>query len=288
MTAVTTTTTRPSGAAEAPSAARSAAPSLFGQALAAAAALPQEDLYGPLGARVYDAVAARDTAEVALVARLARRARARGPVVDLAAGSGRFTLALAARASSVLAVDTAPAMLGLLADRLAAAPDAIARRVVLRRDDATTTDLPDGTALVVLGATSISLLPAVGRARLLASVAAALAPDGRLLVSAHVAAPTADEEAVELLALPQDGLLATFVERVDVAAARREVLVLPSVVDGRPVAPVALRSIVGVVAAGTVEREALAAGLAVLGRHPLPAAGASGDAVVLELGRAVA
>lgn len=255
----------------------------FARATACADALPQDDLYGPAGAPVYEAVAADDHAEAALVARLARRVR--GPVVDLACGGGRLTLALAARGADVLAVDDAPAMLDLLRTRLDDVPAGLAARVRPLRADATTAPLPADCELVVLGATSIALFAEGERVRLLRHVAAALHPDGRFLVSARVARPPRSEDRVELVAVPERGLLATFAERVDVDRDRREVLVLPVLVDGAPVAPVALRSTVGVLDAPTLEAEAADAGLRVLDRHPLGAAGAAGDALLLELGR---
>lgn len=107
-------------------------------------------------------------------------------------------------------------------------------------------------------------------------------------MSVRVARPARSEDRAELVAVPERGLLATFAERVDVEQGRREVLVLPTLVDGAPVDPVALRSTVGVLDAPTLEREARAAGLVVLDRHPLDAVGASGDAVLLELGRTAA
>lgn len=281
---VATPTLRPPADAAARSAAVPAGP--FDRAAACAALLPQDDLYGPAGAPVYEAVAADDHAEAALVARLARRVR--GPVVDLACGGGRLTLALAARGAEVLAVDDAPAMLEQLRARLDDVPAGLAARVRPLRADATVAPLPDGCELVVLGATSIALFDRPGRARLLARVADALHPEGRVLVSVRAARPERSEDRVELVAVPERGLLATFAERVDLDRDRREVLVLPALVDGAPATPVALRSTVGVLDAATLEGEASLAGLRVLDRHPLGAAGAAGDAVLLELGRAVA
>lgn len=244
--------------------------------------LPVHPLYGPAGAGVYDAVAVHDLEEPRLVAALSRGVT--GPVVDLAAGSGRVSLPLAARGLDVIAVDDSPAMLALLGQRLADAGDRLRGTVQTVCADALDAEFPADAGLVVLAATSIGLFDEAGRAQLLTRIAGALAPQGRALISVADHRPQEPSETTTLLALPERGLLVTVVERVDPAAGHREVFALPAVVDGDPRDPVLLQSRIHLVDEPELRDVARGVGLRVRGRHPVPTApGASAGAVLLDL-----
>ncbi|MFI6095675.1 daptide-type RiPP biosynthesis methyltransferase [Lentzea sp. NPDC051213] len=138
---------------------RSNIPGTAGQ-VAALFGLPAKPLYGKEGAPVYDAIARHDPSEIRDVLRLAR-----GPVLELACGSGRLTVPLAARGHEVVALDNSAALLGMLADRLPAGAD-----VRLVEGDMTAFELHRRFGLVVLGTSSVCLLDTSQRAELFACV----------------------------------------------------------------------------------------------------------------------
>jgi SAM-dependent methyltransferase len=84
-------------------------------------------------AAYYDQAYRRRRDDVAFYVDLATRAR--GPVLELGAGTGRVALAVARRGVSLVAVDLVPAMLARLRARLAREPAAVRARVTLRRGD---------------------------------------------------------------------------------------------------------------------------------------------------------
>src|SRR4051812_27466343 len=109
-------------------------------------------------ARLYDLDLSEDPGDLDLL--LALAARAGGPVLELASGSGRLTIPLARAGHDVTGVDLDPAMLArarLAADQAGAK---VARRIRLVHDDARTVRLDDaGTyALAVIPPHSIFLM----------------------------------------------------------------------------------------------------------------------------------
>lgn len=150
-----------------------AIPGTAGQ-VAALYGLQAKPLYGKEGASVYDAIARHDPGEIRDVLRLAR-----GPVLELACGSGRLTVPLAARGHEVVALDNSPALLGLLAERLPAGRG----HVSVVEGDMTTFELDRSFAFVVLGTSSVCLLDAEQRAGTFARVRRHLARDGLFYVS---------------------------------------------------------------------------------------------------------
>src|SRR5690606_8801449 len=94
-----------------------------------------------LSARFYDVVTDADTrlgGDVDIYAALAPDG---GSVLELGAGTGRVTFALAERGRCVVGVDLSPAMLEKAAARLAQAPPEIAGRLAFRQGDMTALDL---------------------------------------------------------------------------------------------------------------------------------------------------
>lgn len=116
-----------------------------------------------------------------------------GPVLELGVGSGRLAVPISARGVEVHGIDASAAMLARLADR----PGGDRVRAV--HGDMTELDLgdlrPPGGYAVALVAfnTFFNLVTEDRQRRCLAAVAAALAPEGSLLLEAFVPDPEAGE-----------------------------------------------------------------------------------------------
>jgi len=136
-------------------------------------------------ARLYDLDLAEDPGDLDLY--LALAARAGGPVLELAVGTGRVAVPVARAGHAVTGVDLDPAM---LARARAAAEDAgpdTAARLTLVEGDARSVRLPDaGTyRLAAIPLNSIFLMgTARGQAEAIATLAAHLAPGGLAVVDA--------------------------------------------------------------------------------------------------------
>jgi SAM-dependent methyltransferase len=243
---------------------------LPGAAGAVARALPasaRHDIYDAAGARLYHRLTADDATEVAELLRLLRGVR--GPVLELACGSGRLTLPLLACGLDVTAMDLSPAMIELLEREVASASKLRRRagRLTTVVGDMSGFALPAHFDAVVLGATSITLLPDDGRAACFACVRRHLTTGGRFVVSAV----DLTGGAVETVSTLPGG---TFHEYVDAAAGRRFTSV---VMDGDDGAPQAIfTSAPRLVPSATLSAELARAGFEVVGRHPV-AAGTEAD-----------
>jgi SAM-dependent methyltransferase len=133
---------------------------------------------GPALARLYDLDLADDPGDLDLYRALV--ARTAGPVLELAVGTGRLAVPLAADGVDVVGVDVDPAMLDRARRRAAQArlPD---DRVILVEGDLRTADVPrSGTfALAFIGLNSLMLLPTRReQAEAVAVLAAHLVPGG--------------------------------------------------------------------------------------------------------------
>ena len=151
------------------------------------------DLYGENGAAIYHRVAVSDAVEVRELLALARRTD--GPILDLAAGSGRITMPLLTLGRSVTALELSTPMLDLLraqADRL---PGRVAERLTVVQGDMSAFTLPVRFGAIVLGITSIGLLDEPGRQGLYRCVRGHLAPGGSFLVT--LVSPDADAADVD-------------------------------------------------------------------------------------------
>ena len=134
------------------------------------------DIYSGDGARFYDDLVGPDRSEIREVLDIARRV---GPdVLDLAAGSGRITLPLVRTGKRVTALDLSVDMLARLR---AALPAGTSCAVVVA--DMCDVDLGRDFDLIVLAATSITLLGPTDRHRLLRTVRRHLAPGGSFVLS---------------------------------------------------------------------------------------------------------
>lgn len=140
--------------------------------LADVGAVPRaQDLYAGVGTDFYERLVGPDRAEIREVLALARSAD--GPILDVAAGSGRLTIPLVRAGLHVTAIDLSDDMLAHLRRAL---PEGmpVECTVADMRDFA----LDRRFALVVVGATSITLLDREGRMGLYRSVRRHLADDG--------------------------------------------------------------------------------------------------------------
>ncbi len=143
-------------------------------------------------ARLYDLDLSEDPGDLDLL--LALAARAGGPVLELASGSGRLAIPLAEDGHEVTGVDTDPAMIARAHDRAEAAGKAVARRVRLVTGDARSVRLPDAGdyRLAVIPLNSIFLMGTrADQAAAVATLAAHLAPGGLAMVDAWL--PDADD-----------------------------------------------------------------------------------------------
>ncbi len=135
-------------------------------------------------ARLYDAdVESDEPGDVPMYLELARRSR--GPILELAVGSGRIAVPLAQAGHRVSGVDLDEAMLHRARARAEQAGDAVVRRLRLVHDDLLDVRLPDaGTyRLAILALNSLFLLPTRrAQAAALATLAAHVAPGGRVVV----------------------------------------------------------------------------------------------------------
>lgn len=151
-----------------------------------------DDLYSVRGAHIYDALTRNDRSEIREFIQLSRRYP--GRILDLGSGSGRLTLPLASLGHEVHALDNSATMLELLSERM---PSRLNIQTHLR-------DMPDfslGTVfdLVILGATSITLLNSSERQQLMRNVRSHLATNGCFALS------LAGGEASEELSLAREG-----------------------------------------------------------------------------------
>ena len=167
-------------------------------------------------ARWYDLDLRDDPGDLDLY--LALAARLGGPILELAAGSGRIAVALAAAGHEVVGVDLDPAMLG----RARAAWDRARGRTGRRRigslelveADLLEVELGTRFGLVVLALNSLLLLGTAERQQAaLATMARHLRPDGRAVVDVWLPGP-------DDLAL-YDGRLLLEWERTDEASGQR-------------------------------------------------------------------
>lgn len=226
------------------------------------------DLYSAGGADVYHAITKGDTSEVRELLALLREAD--GPVLELAAGTGRLTLPLLAAGREVTAVDLSDPMLAILRRELAELPEERSSRCKVVRFDMVHFRIRrrGGFGAAILGGSSVSLLDADGRRKTFRRVHDHLAPGGLFMVS------TAEEgrgdeagaaQGEETVAHAEDG--STVYEYWPEGGAERVVTVFPPTPPEGPV-PVYTTTI-GVLPTATLSQELTEAGFAVRGVHPV-------------------
>jgi SAM-dependent methyltransferase len=101
-------------------------------------------------AALYDYEYRRRRADVSFYRELAKqRLGASGRILELGAGSGRATVALARAGYEVVAIDQSPAMLRKLRARVAALPAAVAKRITVAEGDLRSFDVGEKFPLVI-------------------------------------------------------------------------------------------------------------------------------------------
>jgi len=146
------------------------------------------DLYDAHGSGIYDDTGAMDSSEVRELIRLVRPRS--GPVLELAAGSGRLTLPLLATGHDVTALELSPHMLDRLQTTVAGTRHR--QRLDLVCADMADFELGRTFATIVLGASSITLLKPSQRRGLYACVQRHLGSGGSWFLS--LAEPLGSEE----------------------------------------------------------------------------------------------
>lgn len=111
-------------------------------------------------ARLYDLDLAEDPGDLDLYLALAERLAPDGSIVELAVGTGRIAVPIAAAGHRVVGVDVDPAMLARATARARAAGPTAAKRLQLIEGDLATVAVPvsGGFGLAILGLSSILLL----------------------------------------------------------------------------------------------------------------------------------
>jgi SAM-dependent methyltransferase len=158
------------------------------------AARQAADRHAAAIARLYDLDLSVDPGDVELFQALARRTG--GPIVELAAGSGRIAVPLAEDGHHVVGVDLDPAMLARARERISGAGKRVAARIELvecdlvdaARNAAVRAAGPYQLAILALNSILILNTPEQQRAAL-RSMAGLLAPGGLAVVDAWIPVP---------------------------------------------------------------------------------------------------
>lgn len=138
------------------------------------------DLYSEEFADYYNDLADRYASDVAIY--LKHLPQPRGRVLDLACGAGRISIPLAQAGATVDGIDLSNAMLKTAFERLACEDSDIRERLAFHQGDMCTFELPNRYDLILVAATSISLLlTAEQRGQLFAQVKQHLKPCGIFL-----------------------------------------------------------------------------------------------------------
>ncbi|MFD4374082.1 daptide-type RiPP biosynthesis methyltransferase [Streptomyces sp. NPDC058486] len=224
-------------------------------------------LYDTLGAPLYQDLATYDDIETRALLTGVRTAP--GPVLDLAAGAGRFTLPLLAGGREVTALDLSADMLGLLHAELAKAPASMRSRCTVVQGDMSAFALGRRFPHILLGTTSLSLLDADGRAGLYRSVLDHLADGGRFRLTSLERGDDDGPDETAVRVTGNGGTVYELYEHWPAGADSRSVTLLPAdpPADDSPVTVCTDR--VGVIGLDVLETELAAAGLTVLTRELL-------------------
>ena len=112
--------------------------------------------------------------------------RARTPIVEIGAGSGRLTIPLARSGARIVAVDVSRAMLRILRRRLRGEPLRVRRRIRVVPADAARLDLRFRSELIIVPFYAFNYFLGLQALRALRRFAGHLTDDGRLLVDVFV------------------------------------------------------------------------------------------------------
>lgn len=233
---------------------------------------PPEDLYSVSGSRLYDQITANDLTELPEILAAARKTS--GPILELAAGSGRITRPLLALGRPLTAVDSSPEMLAMLkekADTKAFNPRDV--KVELVEADMSRFEIDGGFGCVVLGASSITLLDPAGRWELFRRVRECLTPDGQFLLTVLNAdnhqAPIDSGGRCTVSALGDDSFLITAEGRDAANGARHVTMIHVSFGLDGTYRSSAYASDIAFLSNSLLEEEIAAEGLKIIERRPV-------------------
>ncbi|OZF36879.1 hypothetical protein CH294_10850 [Rhodococcus sp. 14-2483-1-1] len=239
-------------------------------------------LYDERGAEVYDALVSGDSGEVR---ELVSRVRSLpGPVLELAAGSGRLTLPLLATGRAVTALDSSEHMLEMLLKRLSTMGSR-GRRCTVTQADMSNFSLGEQYGSIVCGTTSISLLDSAGRQGMYRSVHDHLG-SGSFLVSTLDMLTERDTDEVSTTVTVPDGRVFRTFEQWSAGQSQRQVTVVPPFVEASHDPVPLCSSTVHILPADELEDELRAAGFVTVTRIALPDDGSRHLATLLEVRRA--
>ncbi|MFE2927184.1 daptide-type RiPP biosynthesis methyltransferase [Streptomyces goshikiensis] len=224
-------------------------------------------LYDALGAPLYHDLATYDDPETRALLTAVRATP--GPVLDLAAGSGRFTLPLLATGREVTALDLSADMLALLGTQLDRAPASMRGRCTVVQDDMSRFALGRTFPHILLGTTSLSLLDQDGRMGLYRSVLAHLSEGGRFLLTVLERGDSDDPDETAAEVTGAGGTVYELYEHWPAGADSRTVTLLPAALpqDDSPVTVCTDR--VAVLDLPRLEEELAVSGLSITSRRLL-------------------
>jgi len=116
------------------------------------------DLYEGYYSEFYEAVAGRTDYDIPLLLEQARGHAGQGKVLELACGSGRILMHMANRGIQVVGLDLSEDMLSICRKKQSQLPARLRSRIDVRQGDMTDFELGEKFPLIILSATSISLL----------------------------------------------------------------------------------------------------------------------------------
>ncbi|MFF4425279.1 daptide-type RiPP biosynthesis methyltransferase [Streptomyces sp. NPDC001549] len=235
-------------------------------------------IYDEVGSLIYDDLSRNDTHEVRELIGLVRRRP--GPVLELAAGTGRLTMPLLALGRDVTALELERPMLDLLLARLQEAPERLRERCTTIEGDMASFTLDRRFGAVVLGTTSISLLDEEGRTALYRTVRDHLAPGGAFLLSTTYPTTGSTQDEIRIDMAGASGRLYHLHEHWSPQTGTRTVTLHAADLSEGPVH--VCTSTVAALPADLLENELAAAGFRVNTRLTLRTGGDRHESVLLE------
>jgi SAM-dependent methyltransferase len=228
------------------------------------------------GAVTYESLVDHGDGEVRAIVNQCRGRR--GDVLDLGCGGGRLTLPFLTRGNRVVAIDRSAAMLDQLKARASRLPGRLLDRLETRLTDMSTIALPGRRfEVVVLGATTVTLLDEPTRARTFQAVRRHLAPAGRFLISTvwydrpPADGPPPETAQVVTVAGEHGTTIVTILQQVADDLTHRWVGVLVAGPVGEPLRPCLFITRPGHLSASTLRDELATAGLHVVHTDSLSA-----------------
>ncbi|WP_371494515.1 class I SAM-dependent methyltransferase [Kitasatospora sp. NBC_00374] len=238
------------------------------------------DLYDEAGASVYHAIAGSSPLEVRELVGAVRSTV--GPILELAAGSGRLTMPLLTLGRELAALELAPGMIRILQERLRTVPVARRSRCTVVPGDMSAFDLGREFGAIVLGATSVSLLDATGRAGLYRCVRRHLAPGGKFLLTAVDVQDFGSSTTEQVMDVDgADGTRFRMYEHWTEDAEVRTVTVFPHPLETAEPPITVCTTRIGVFPVAQLEAELAHAGLKLTDCQPLPPTGSDHHDVLL-------